>query len=197
MKILFTSDTHFAHKKIIEYSRRPFSSVEEMDKALLDNINKIAGADDVLYHLGDFCFGEKIKHYRSEIKCKNVHLIFGNHDEKHRKAAVHLFKSTQDLLKINVNTSSAPTTLILGHYAQRVWLKKPYGALHLYGHSHGELPDEPNDLSMDVGVDFAARMFGGGQDSYRPFTLDEIIEYMNKKPAMDKFRNIQTQSIEN
>jgi calcineurin-like phosphoesterase family protein len=35
----------------------------------------------------------------------------------------------------------------------RVWPHSGRGAWHLYGHSHGNLPDDPLSLSMDVGVD--------------------------------------------
>ena len=34
-KIWFTSDTHFFHDKIVEYSQRPFASVEEMNEGLI------------------------------------------------------------------------------------------------------------------------------------------------------------------
>jgi calcineurin-like phosphoesterase family protein len=50
----FTSDTHYGHANIIKYSSRPFSSVEEMNDALVKKINDKVGVDDCLWHLGDF-----------------------------------------------------------------------------------------------------------------------------------------------
>ena len=34
-KIWFTSDTHFSSERTLELSKRPFKSVEEMDKILI------------------------------------------------------------------------------------------------------------------------------------------------------------------
>ena len=53
MNTFFTSDTHFGHNNIIEYCKRPYTSVEEMDAALEKNWNEVVKPDDLVYHLGD------------------------------------------------------------------------------------------------------------------------------------------------
>lgn len=65
----------------------------------------------------------------------------------------------------------------LSHYAHRVWDKSHKGVIHLYGHSHATLEDQPWGKSMDVGIDNAYRLFG----EYRPFSLDEIVKLMGKR----------------
>lgn len=88
-QIYFTSDTHFAHNNIAgkNTSRwnegyRDYSSLEEMNQDLVKAINQTVGANDTLYHLGDWSFGgaENIWRFRKQILCKNIHLILGNHD---------------------------------------------------------------------------------------------------------------------
>ena len=53
-KIWFTSDTHFSSERTLELSKRPFKSVEEMDKILIENWNSVVGQNDTVYHIGDF-----------------------------------------------------------------------------------------------------------------------------------------------
>jgi len=53
----FTADFHLGHANIIRYCNRPFSTVEEMDQAIVERLNASAKPNDVLYFLGDFCMG--------------------------------------------------------------------------------------------------------------------------------------------
>ena len=64
MNIWFTSDTHFNHTNIAgpkvsswKSGYRDFGSVQEMNAALIKNINDCVKEDDILYHLGDWSFG--------------------------------------------------------------------------------------------------------------------------------------------
>ena len=50
--IYFTSDLHLGDENIIEYCKRPFSSVEEMDEELIYNWNKRVKPEDTVYIVG-------------------------------------------------------------------------------------------------------------------------------------------------
>ena len=52
-----TSDTHFSHARISELADRPFSTVEEMDAALIRRWNDVVAPDSVVLHLGDLALG--------------------------------------------------------------------------------------------------------------------------------------------
>ena len=81
MKHFIIADTHFNHSNIIEYCNRPFINKEEMNKTLIDNWNNVVGKEDIVYHLGDFGFGNK--EYLKDIVPKlngKIFLIKGNHD---------------------------------------------------------------------------------------------------------------------
>lgn len=77
----FIADTHFGHANIIEYEKRPFESVEDMDRAMIENWNSIVGKEDLLYHLGDVAFHKKdrIREILKELHGIKI-CIRGNHD---------------------------------------------------------------------------------------------------------------------
>ncbi len=177
-KIWFSSDFHLGHRNIVkgvsdwESGYRDFQKIEEMDHTILDSINKRVQPEDTLYFLGDFSFGghTKIPEYRSRIACQIIHVCRGNHDEKIDLYKEH-FTSIQDVLTVK----HGKHTFFLSHYSHRTWLGSHKGILHLYGHSHGTISDFGK--SMDVGIDVAKRLKG----EYRPFSIEEIIQIMDKK----------------
>lgn len=79
--IFFTSDQHFGHKLIIDFESRPFGSVEEMDRMMIEKWNSVVGTEDTVFHLGDFSFLnlEKTQEIVSALKGYKI-LILGNHD---------------------------------------------------------------------------------------------------------------------
>lgn len=156
-------------------------AVEAMDDDLINNINNFVGEDDILYHLGDFCFAPKDSYfrvaanYRRRINCREVHFIFGNHDGFE---IGKLFSTAFNLNEIRVHG----TKFILCHYALAVWNGSHRGSIQLYGHSHSNLEGwidkaMPGHRSMDVGVDNAYKILG----MYRPFSIEEIIKIMDSR----------------
>lgn len=82
--IYFTSDWHLGHRNIIDYCNRPFSSVEEMNETIIDNMNSIANEEDQLIVVGDICMG-KIGETLPLLDRINamIYLVPGNHDRVH------------------------------------------------------------------------------------------------------------------
>ena len=177
--IFFVSDTHFDHSRIIQYSSRPYSDVSEMNEALISNWNALVQQKDIVWHLGDFSFGnfDKIKVVLSRLN-GHINLCLGNHDQeiiKHKAALLQdkLLNSIQDYAELK-GLLPDRQIIVLHHYAQRVWNKSHHNAIHLWGHSHGSLP--PFGKSVDVGVDCKEIT-----SDYRPVSLDEIVKYMAKR----------------
>ena len=158
-KTWFVADTHFGHANIIRHSARPFENVREMDGAMVANWNAVVQHEDDVWHLGDFAFrGVKSQSDYLVRLSGRKHLIWGNHDAAIAREAPG-WTSSQAMAEITVEG----VRLVLLHYAMRVWPRSHYGAIHLYGHSHGKLPGDRQ--SLDVGVDCW---------DYRPISLTDI-----------------------
>ena len=54
MSVYFIADTHFGQERTLLLSRRPFSSVKEMDLIMCMNWNMTVKPEDTVYVLGDF-----------------------------------------------------------------------------------------------------------------------------------------------
>lgn len=198
MNIFFTADTHFGHANIIRYSKRPWinwktdvvkvfdpgteAHVErwaspeiaqrrkkEMDDVLVCNWNNAVKPGDLVYHVGDFCFGKTpdFLRYFHALNGKIV-LIKGNHDKVAWENRSVFHEAHDSYLEVEINGKE----ITLCHYALRVWNKSHLGSWHLYGHSHGELADLKTSRSFDVGVDC---------HNFRPISFDEVETIMIKK----------------
>jgi calcineurin-like phosphoesterase family protein len=154
--IWFTSDHHFGHANIIHFSNRPYENVGEMNEGLIARWNEVVGEKDTVYHLGDLFFISKneAEAVRSRLNGR-ICLVRGNHDKtaETMKSAFEWIKDYYELKVDDEDAAGGQRRIVLCHYAFRVWDKSHHGAWHLYGHSHGSLPDDPESLSFDVGVD--------------------------------------------
>lgn len=80
-KVWFTSDWHLGHRRILDYCKRPFSTIEEHDAAIIQAVRDTVGEGDTLYVLGDVAMSS-IRKYRAELaELPGVrYLVCGNHD---------------------------------------------------------------------------------------------------------------------
>ncbi len=179
-RIFFTADTHYHHTNIVGPSvsqwksgYRDFKNMEMMDDALANNINELIAAEDILFHLGDFSWGERnVIWFRERINCKNIYLILGNHDKEIRKKP-SLQSLFTKVFEFGTEIFIDETRFILCHYALKVWHQWAQGSIHLYGHSHGNLP--PTGRSMDIGVD---------TNNFYPYNSDNVLLKMAEIPVV-------------
>lgn len=175
MAIYFTSDTHFGHKKVLDFTGRPWETIDEMNQALVDNINARVGADDDLYILGDFSFRinvEEARALRDRIRCRKVHLLAGNHDRDWtRKEVAGTFICEPPIKTLKIDGRR----YVLSHYPIADWQGFTHWSIHLHGHIHAgpdynEFERAQRLLRYDVGVD---------ANGYAPVSLEEVIAFFD------------------
>ena len=91
MGVFFIGDTHLGHTNAIKW-RTNFSTPEEHDETIFNNIMNVLGKRNQLYVLGDFCIHKNAFHYVEEIvkNFQSVKLIIGNHDfERANAPTIH------------------------------------------------------------------------------------------------------------
>lgn len=191
MKTWFTSDLHFSHKKITEYTdRHLFTSPEEHNDWLVERLNSYISKGDHVYSLGDFCFSHKPEHILEIISRLNGcwHFVKGNHCQREAWNTISgMRKSPEWVNKIlfvgdvkvkHFTIEEKKHMFFMSHYAHRVWWNQHYGSLHCFGHSHGSLITK--DRSMDVGLDAAYNLFG----EHRPLLLEEVFMYLKDREVI-------------
>ena len=141
-----------------------------MDEEMIRRWNSVVKPLDKVYHLGDFALGGDDKYALSILKRLNgyLHLIEGNHDMIAWRLRDYFASFNHGFIEIE----ACGKTMTLCHYAMKVWHKSHHGRWLLYGHSHGTLPDDPNSLSFDVGVDC---------HDFTPLHFDQVADIMKKK----------------
>lgn len=170
-RLFFTSDCHFFHSNIVDYCKRPFINVDEMDEALVANWNAVVPTDGITFITGDFAFTGNVERLRDLLGRLNgeKHLILGNHDYNNkydRKSVRELFTSVNDYLTITIKDSEVDggkQVLFLCHYPLLTWYGADRGSWNIHGHLHStnhhytgsdsSLITMLRRTQLDVGVD--------------------------------------------
>ena len=169
----FISDTHFGHENVVWMCERPFSSVEEMNEALIANWNSRVKGNDKVYIMGDMFFRADIKLVEailSRLKGRKI-LIVGNHDGSWTSKLDHPerhFESIQPFYEGSVGNRG----VTMCHYPLFAYRhqKKQY---MIHGHIHNDTSTDywpllkVRPLVLNAGVDI---------NGFRPVTFEELIE---------------------
>ncbi len=148
MNEYITSDLHFYHKNILKFNKktRPFLNIDEMHLHIISEWNSKVSDDDLIYHLGDFCFKyNKVSEIVSQLNGNKVFII-GNH-YKNTRNTLSKYGETYDYLEIERNKN----LICMSHYPMSIWNKSHLGSVMLHGHTHGSY--QGIGRTMDVGYD--------------------------------------------
>ena len=187
--LFFTSDSHYDHKNILKYCKRPFSSVEEMNQGLIDNWNSVVCPDDTVFHLGDVTFGgnTNLINYISQLN-GHIILIKGNHDRKLQQSICDkLFDYTCQQLTLNIDG----ITVFLNHFPFLCFsgTYKTDKSIQLFGHIHsGPLSSGPDiDRFMQYGT---LNQYDVGVDNnyYKPVNWEEILKRIDYANISNPFK---------
>lgn len=196
--ISFTSDWHIGHEAILNFSNRPFQSIDEMERALIVRYNNTVPKNGICYFLGDMGWGDK---KRLSNVIKQLHgtkvLILGNHD----RGMTAMYEVGFDVILYSgkllignhtVTMSHCPllgvkredTSEMRGAREGEAWhgenrhgykfSLKDEGQFHLHGHIHSPNAGRSQkilDRQYDVGVD---------ANNYTPVSLKTIQSWITK-----------------
>lgn len=161
-KVWIWSDQHFFHKNIIEFSERPYDTVEQMNEHLIANHNDYVGENDISIWVGDVGFkGNTIINEMLD-RCNGYKiLIIGNHDFNGKKLRNLAFDETHLIYTLDYPDVS----LVLTHYPM---YNVPSPWVNVHGHLHAfPNPDSGHALHINVNCEV---------QGYKPRLLDDVVE---------------------
>jgi calcineurin-like phosphoesterase family protein len=177
-KTMFTSDPHFLHSRICEFTSRKLETTQENHEEWLINIwNSQVNKCDKIYVLGDLSFHKKYEQISSIMRRLNgqIFIIKGNHDSLEDLERLKFDKLIQDwYMYKEIRLEKQP--VVLFHFPIAAFHKQAHGSWHLHGHSHGSYVI-PKGKILDVGLDSAYNIYG----DHRFFTEQDVKEYMETR----------------
>jgi calcineurin-like phosphoesterase family protein len=166
MTYYFTSDWHLGHVNILKYSKRPFSSIEEMNNTIINNFNSIVKKEDVVYFLGDFFYAYKEKTHLNG----HWNFIKGNHDKNYPPSNITFDSFNLQKTYVDLNIYNQKITIC--HYPMQAYNCSHFNAWMLYGHIHNDASNIIQGKKMNVGVD---------NNNFYPINFEQIQQYMNQR----------------
>ena len=179
----YISDTHFMHENITKfdavYGGRRFSSIEEHDNLIIENINKVVTPQDNLYFLGDISWRnpEQTIEILKKINCKNLFAIKGNHDRALKDGRVKkLFQGVYDYKVLQ----DGDKTVVLSHYPILFYQSQHRKSILLYGHLHNTreerlFQEACAHIASTTNIPMNTYNVGCMLWDYTPRTLEEIV----------------------
>lgn len=173
-KVWLIGDTHFDHKGIHEKFRTEFSSLEDHNETIHQNILQGKSKRDNLWLLGDIIIGPealwRIKEYSDRFN--QVVICLGNHDHK------TLIPYCKDLPNVQFYGITKRWGFWLSHAP--IHPQELYRANSVHGHTHSKNVDNPHYFSVSC-----------ENVNYKPVTIQNIKEIFASRGIVPTERQLQ------
>ncbi len=185
----YIGDLHLFHRNVTDegknFDNRPFKTLDEMHRVIVERWNKRVTERDTVYILGDVSMHSKMADLIpvvSELKGHKF-LIRGNHDKISNVNYRALYDDIFDYKEVKERYNDEKVRLVLSHYPILFWNHQHNGSILLYGHVHNtreedffqkcvkeiDWIEEHDAVAINVGCMMSYM-------DYTPRTLTEIID---------------------
>lgn len=196
-QIFIWSDLHYGHDpkwEIPIWKQRGYDSSRDHDQGLIKNWNSKVSENSTVFLLGDSAFGKdaerNLRYLFNVLNFRHLYICFGNHHAGIRQ----IFESLDDnILQIGQKTivfcpnyieayiNSKP--VVLSHYAILNFNGSGKGAIHCFGHSHGNLKNSALGKSyLESGIKAIEVCV---EDFSSPPSFQEILNIADKKAGLE------------
>ena len=167
--IWFISDTHFDHANMLKFTgdegnpiRPGFTDVNHMNEVMIENWNSRIKPGHLVWHLGDFAFGNKtiVSRLLKQLHGKK-RLVVGNHD-KIKEVAPYFEKVVlwRIFKEFNFTCSHIPL--------RKEQMRKT--RFNVHGHIHQNVMEDTDYINMCV-----------EHTNYTPVHMDEVIAEIKRR----------------
>lgn len=162
-KVYFVSDLHLGHKNICAY-RTQFSSQQEHDSFVLENILSCGGKRNTLWMLGDCFFSEESYDSLKEISkaYMQVNWVLGNHDTDNAQGKNNVKRAIKEDLINKIGSLFKYKGYWLSHAP--IHPDELRGSRNIHGHVHNK-PIVGDDRYIAVCLE---------QTDYKPIAFEDI-----------------------
>lgn len=162
IKIYVTSDTFFGRPRI--WKRRGFTSKEDMTEQMIQKWNSVVNPNDIVYHLGNFCWDPITCEYVSTKLNGKINFVLGEYDQPIRE-----LQSYYDHLILTDIVTIPSLEVVLSHWPLADWPNRKGGWLHIHGNSKNK-----SDLQKELKFSANCELW-----NLTPIDLETLIEISN------------------
>jgi len=166
-EVFFIADLHFSHRGIVRFadpesgvSLRPWDTTESMDQDLVERWNRVVGARDKVFVLGDFVINRRALPVAAQLAGLKT-LVCGNHDTFRTEEYARYFKDQKGAVDYK--------GWILTHVPVHPSQLSRWSA-NVHGHLHARKVGDPRYLCVSA-----------EQTDYAPITYEEVARRLRQQ----------------